>query len=103
MRERSDREPVYQITGARRSLTEDVDSRQRRYLMSMGVRTVCFFLAIVSSGPLRFVFIVAAVLLPYISVVFANSGRERIMATPLEHVPPPRAGLDGGGERPGAS
>lgn len=70
--------PVYQITGARRGVRDDVNSRTRRYLLSMGIRTVCFVLAVVAQGWLRWVFIVGAVALPYLSVVFANSGRERI-------------------------
>jgi hypothetical protein len=67
---------VYRITGARKGITEDVGARQRRYLISMGVRTVCFVLAIVASGWLRWVLVLAAVVLPYVSVVFANGGRE---------------------------
>jgi hypothetical protein len=49
----------------------------------MGVRTVCFLLAVVTDGWLRWVFIAGAVLLPYLSVVFANSGRERIESMPV--------------------
>jgi Flp pilus assembly protein TadB len=81
---RSTREPVYQITGARRGVSDDVDARTRRYLISMGVRTVCFVLAVVTGGWLRWVFIVLALVLPYLSVVFANGGRERVedMADP---------------------
>ena len=79
---RSSREPVYQITGARRGVRDDVNSRTRRYLISMGVRTVCFILAVVTTGWLRWVFIAAAILLPYLSVVFANGGRERIEEMP---------------------
>lgn len=74
--------PVYQITGARRGVRDDVDSRTRRYLVSMGVRTVCFVLAVVTDGWLRWVLIAAAVMLPYLAVVFANGGRERV-----EHLP----------------
>ena len=79
---RTSREPVYQITGARRGVRDDVNSRTRRYLISMGVRTVCFILAVVTTGWLRWVFIAAAILLPYLSVVFANGGRERIEQMP---------------------
>jgi hypothetical protein len=68
--------PVYDITGARRGLTEDVRYRQRRYVISMTIRTVCFVLAIVTTGALRWTFFVLALVLPYLSVVFANSGRE---------------------------
>jgi hypothetical protein len=76
-------EPVYQITGARRGVRDDVDSRTRRYLMSMGVRTACFLGAVVTHGWVRWVLIGGALLLPYVSVVFANGGRERIEAAPL--------------------
>jgi hypothetical protein len=48
----------------------------------MGVRTVCFVLAVVADGWLRWALIVAAVVLPYLSVVFANGGRERVVALP---------------------
>jgi hypothetical protein len=74
---RSAREPVYQISGARRGIREDVNSRTRRYLISMGVRTVCFVLAVVTHGWLRWTFVGLALVLPYLSVVFANGGRER--------------------------
>jgi len=67
---------VYEITGARRGLTEDVRYRQRRYAMTMSIRTVCFVLAIVTTGVLRWTFFAAALVLPYIAVVFANGGRE---------------------------
>ena len=76
------REPVYQITGARRGVREDVDTRTRRYLISMGIRTVCFVLAVVTDGWVRWVLIAAAVALPYLSVVFANGGRERTVDLP---------------------
>ena len=81
------REPVYQITGARRGVREDVNARTRRYLISMGVRTACFVLAVVAQGWLRWGFIVAAVVLPYLSVVFANGGRERVIDLPHSDLP----------------
>ena len=86
--------PVYQITGARRGVREDVDQRTRRYLASMGVRTVCFILAVVTHGYLRWGFIVLAVLLPYVSVVFANGGRERTIDLPDADVTNQRRALD---------
>ncbi|HEY5184303.1 MAG TPA: DUF3099 domain-containing protein [Actinomycetes bacterium] len=67
---------VYRITAARTALSEDVDDRARRYLFSMLVRTGCFVGAVLASGPLRWLLIAGAVLLPYLSVVFANGGRE---------------------------
>lgn len=74
---------MYKITAARRGVRDDVNSRTRRYLVSMGVRTVCFVLAVVAHGWLRWVLVAAALVLPYLSVVFANSGRERIEAMPV--------------------
>jgi hypothetical protein len=68
---------VYPITGARRSLSDDVAHRQTRYVISMGIRTVCFVLAVLVPGPLRLVFLAAAFILPYLCVVYANAGREQ--------------------------
>lgn len=67
---------VYRITAARTALSADVDDRARRYLFSMLVRTGCFVGAVLASGPLRWLLLAGAVLLPYLSVVFANGGRE---------------------------
>lgn len=77
-RRRAGAAPVYAITAARPGVRDDVDSRTRRYLFSMGVRTACFLGAVLVHGWLRWVLIVAALVLPYFSVVFANGGRERI-------------------------
>jgi hypothetical protein len=61
-------------------MSDDINYRQRRYLISMGIRTVCLVLAIVLAGhgPIWLVgiMIAAALVLPYVSVVFANGGRE---------------------------
>jgi Protein of unknown function (DUF3099) len=79
-------EPVYQITSARRGVRDDVDGRTRRYLISMGVRTACFLGAVVAGdGWLRWVLIGGALVLPYVAVVFANAGRERIEEGALYH------------------
>lgn len=77
---------VYSITSARRALSEDVRARNLRYLVSMSIRTACFFLAFVVTGPLRWVCFAAAVILPWISVMVANSGRERPQS-PTDVVP----------------
>ena len=73
---RSD-EPV-RITTAAANRDEDIRSRQRRYLISMGIRTVCFVAAvIVGHGWAMWLLIVAAVLLPYVAVVMANATSHR--------------------------
>ena len=69
-------------------MTADIDARTRRYLISMGIRTVCFLLAIVTSGWPRWAFLAGAVLLPYISVVFANGGREPERERPVSFYDP---------------
>ena len=94
---RTSREPVYQITGARRGVRDDVNSRTRRYLVSMGIRTACFVFAVVAHGWLRWVLIFGAVVLPYLSVVFANGGRERIEELPDAGLATDRRTLGGGG------
>ncbi|MFA1547220.1 DUF3099 domain-containing protein [Actinomadura chokoriensis] len=79
---RHHREPeVYTVTDAPRPMSEDIGYRQRRYLISMGVRTLCFVGAVVAAiagAPwwLAVLMVVGAVLLPYIAVIFANGGRE---------------------------
>jgi Protein of unknown function (DUF3099) len=86
-------EPVYRITGAPTPLSADVRARTRRYLWSMGVRTACFLGAIVAQGPLRWLLVAGALLLPYVSVVVANAGHERTTGAQVETAEPP--------ERPG--
>lgn len=51
----------------------------------MGVRTACFLGAVVAGGWLRWVLIAGALVLPYLSVVFANGGRERVEEGALFH------------------
>jgi hypothetical protein len=71
---------VFRITGARTGLAEDVRGRQRRYVISMAVRTLSVILAVSLWNVERYVAIVALVLgalLPYVAVVIANAGRER--------------------------
>lgn len=63
------------ITSATRSHSEDLRGRQRRYLISMSIRTVCFILAIVfRDSPVTWFFVAGAVVLPYVAVVIANAG-----------------------------
>lgn len=87
--------PVTVITDARTGLSEDVHGRTRRYLVMMAVRTVCFGLAVVTDGWVRWAFVVGAVLLPYVSVVLANGGREPTKQQEFPAVAPPLAALPG--------
>lgn len=82
-----DGEAVYRISGARPGLSEDISSRTRRYVISMGIRTVCFPIAVFTEGWVRWLFVAAALLVPYFAVIFANAGRERVDAVaPVEAV-----------------
>ncbi|WP_416983001.1 DUF3099 domain-containing protein [Streptomyces sp. T028] len=100
---------VFRITGARQGLQDDVRGRQRRYVISMAIRTVSVILAATLWNVERHVAIVALVLgavLPYVAVVIANAGRENAPGLPSTFVTarvqpmiaPPRAdGSDGSG------
>ena len=62
------------ITTAATSRNDEIAARQRSYVVSMGIRTVCFIGAVaVGPGWLRWVLVAAAVLLPYVAVVMANA------------------------------
>jgi hypothetical protein len=73
-------EQVHLVTQARRPMSEDITYRQHRYLIMMGIRVVCFAVAIaLYVEHLRWLILipaVGAIIIPYIAVVFANAGRE---------------------------
>jgi hypothetical protein len=82
---------VFQITGARTGLTQDVAGRQRRYIISMSIRTVSVILTVVLwdvERVLAWGMLVIGVLLPYVAVVFANAGRENAPSLPSSFVLP---------------
>ncbi|MER7959308.1 DUF3099 domain-containing protein [Streptomyces sp. NPDC096030] len=92
---------VFRITGARQGLTDDVRGRERRYVISMTVRTLSVIAAVLLWNVERHVAIVALVLgalLPYVAVVIANAGREKPPTLPSTFVPgPTRPELSPGG------
>jgi hypothetical protein len=71
---------VYRVTEAHRPLSEDIRYRQNRYLIMMGIRVICFAIAIILYvAHLRWLVLipaVGAIFIPYIAVIFANGGRE---------------------------
>lgn len=76
---------VHRITTARQSLEEDVRGRQRRYVISMLVRTLAVILTVLLwnvSRPVAVITLVLGVVLPYIAVVVANAGRENAPSLP---------------------
>jgi uncharacterized membrane protein YgcG len=85
---------VHLVTQARRPMSEDIRYRQHRYLIMMGIRTLCFAIAIVLFvAHMRWLILipaVGAIIIPYIAVIFANGGREPDNTRGfLEHRPRP--------------
>lgn len=68
---------VHRITSARPSLQEDIAARNKRYMLQMSTRVVCFLGAVVLDHWSRWVLVAGAVFLPYVAVVIANAGREK--------------------------
>ncbi len=64
------------ITSAQDALSLEQRGRQRRYFLSMMVRTGCFIASIFLPSPYRWIAMGGAVVLPYVAVVIANAGRE---------------------------
>ena len=73
-------QPVHLVTQARKPMSEDISYRQRRYLIMMAIRAVCFVGSVIMFinhlGWLAAFPVVLAIFIPYVAVVFANGGRE---------------------------
>jgi len=72
----ADEKEVFDITSAPTALSQDQAGRQKRYFISMMIRTVCFILTVILPSPYRWIALFGAVVLPYFAVVIANAGRE---------------------------
>lgn len=66
------RDQAYEITTVPISARAERQYRVRRYLWTMGVRTVLFLAGIIVQGPIGLILMGLAGILPYISVVLAN-------------------------------
>jgi fatty acid desaturase len=79
-RERTDPAAI-RITSAAASRNEDIAKRQKKYLLSMSLRTICFVGAIIASLAgihwLWPILIAGALVLPYLAVVMANAATTR--------------------------
>jgi hypothetical protein len=77
---RTRRPDVSLVTEAKRPLSEDIAYRERRYLLMMGIRVLCFVIAVIlfaaHTGWVSAIPVVGAIVIPYFAVVFANGGRE---------------------------
>jgi len=97
-------QPV-RITTAGAGRRQDIAARQKRYLLAMGFRTVCFVAAVlIPNGWVRVILVIAALILPYVAVVMANAGNTKSDGFALLDGPsgspqlPP--GTDSGGDSP---
>lgn len=73
---------VHSISALPTSLREDQDGRVRGYVISMGIRTICFIVAGVLAvatpwTPAVWLCLIAAMVLPYPAVVLANNSANR--------------------------
>lgn len=64
------------VTSLPQAPQDEASSRVRHYVITMSIRVVCFILMAVVTpyGWYTWVFAIAAAVLPYIAVVFANEG-----------------------------
>jgi hypothetical protein len=94
---RSKPDESLRITSASRPRSEDIRGREKRYLISMGIRTLCFLLGVLFMGHwVMWVFLGASIFLPYVAVVIANAGNNMDPgASAFEYQPDLRA-LGGG-------
>ncbi|HEX3708216.1 MAG TPA: DUF3099 domain-containing protein [Mycobacteriales bacterium] len=70
---RRDDDPIL-VTTAGQSPIDERRSRERRYLITMGVRVVAFIVAIVvARGWIRVIAVALALILPWVAVVAANA------------------------------
>jgi hypothetical protein len=112
IRQNARRDQAHLVTEARQSRSAEINQRQRRYLLMMGMRLVCFVVTVVMfvnhAGWLTAIPAAGAIALPYFAVVVANTRRSVGGAgdfaayqprLPERYVPPapPAAGQDSGG------
>lgn len=71
------------VTSLPQSPQVEADHRVRRYALTMSIRIVCFALMMFVQpyGWYTWVFALAAAVLPYIAVVFANAGSDSTEST----------------------
>jgi len=78
-RPRVRRDQAHLVTEARQSRSEEISQRERRYLLLMGGRAICFVVTLVlfvnHAGWLALIPAAGAIFLPYFAVVVANSRR----------------------------
>jgi Flp pilus assembly protein TadB len=88
------RDEVHRITSADPDPPQELVSRERTYLILMGIRMVAIVVAVVVPGVWRAVAIALGVFLPYFAVVLVNQARTRGTALdPYAFVPEHKVAL----------
>ena len=88
--------PVHSISSVPTSVADDQSHRVRTYLLSLGIRTLCFVLAaavyaFTGSVIAAVLLSIAAIILPYPAVVLANNSSNRqshfmVQAPPVREI-----------------
>ncbi|MBS6260175.1 DUF3099 domain-containing protein [Cutibacterium avidum] len=92
---RGNHDSRHSITSAKRSASQDLEMRQRRYLWSMLVRTLCFIGLVITPSPWRWTFLLGAAVIPAIAVVLGNAADRRTTDTlPSQHAEETRGELN---------
>lgn len=100
MRRRTASGPVL-ITTAAPSRVDEFNDRRNQYILVMSIRVLCFILAVVIPITwLRMVFVVAALVLPWVAVLAANQVKAKSVGAPALFVPKPRRALSGEDPQP---
>ncbi len=89
------------ITNAGRSQSLELAERQKRYLITMGIRTGCFIAFLVVPGWWKLVALGVAALLPAFAVLFANNTDHRPPAGPGKDTPAGTLAITAGEVVPG--
>ncbi len=84
------------VTSLPQSPRDEADHRVRRYALTMTIRIACFALMVLVQpyGWYTWIFGIAAAVLPYIAVVFANAGSdstETVVESPVQEIEAPRS------------
>ncbi|MFD5215013.1 DUF3099 domain-containing protein [Microbacterium sp. NPDC058345] len=84
------------VTSLPQAPNDEASHRVRRYALTMGIRMVCFLLMFLVQPYdwYTWVFAVAAAVLPYVAVVFANAGSDSTdtaVESPSRQIEAPRA------------
>ena len=99
------RDDAVRITTAGANRADDIAARQKRYLLSMSLRSACFVGAVLAALAgldwLWPILIGGALVLPYVAVVLANNSAPRADGFELRETGPARPELTPG-RRPGA-